>query len=176
MYDSNNLYNVLKDCVNHNETALVEIFEMFEPLINKYTRFLNYEDAKSDLIEKFYICIFKIPVNNPKFKDKKYILAYISKSMKNAYIKLNQKKNKHSNTFYLTDDLDLVEDKNTAIIEKILVEEFLDNLKPYEKAIFIQRFVLNKSESELAQQYSKSRQAINKSLNKLKKQMRNYLC
>ncbi|GEM_PF-2864945 len=50
-----------------NKKSLLTIIDQFTPLIHKYSRKLNYEDAKSELIEKLLTIVLQMPkIENEK--------------------------------------------------------------------------------------------------------------
>lgn len=152
----------------------MEMLEIFNPLIKRYARLLDYEDAKYDLIEQFYRCIYKIPIDNYKFKEEKYIVSYINKSIIHAYIKLEKIKNSYNDKIYLIEDINL-EGYSFEPCREIILKEFLNGLSTYEKELFIKKFVNDLSDKEIAIQYSKSRQTVSKSINKIKNKLQHYL-
>lgn len=72
-----------------NESVLISLIEKFEPLINKLSYKLQFEDAKADLILEFISLIKKFP--KLKGKEDKYIINYVKQSLYHAYILLSKK-------------------------------------------------------------------------------------
>ena len=67
------------------------IMEKFEPKLNKLQRNSVYEDMKSDLILFMFKLLNKIPLEKDIFREDKYIISYINRSLKNHYIYLNKR-------------------------------------------------------------------------------------
>lgn len=71
-------------------SAFVLILEKFEPQINKFQRNSVYEDMNSDLTLFMFNLLNKVPLEKECFKEDKYIISYISKSLRHQYIYLNK--------------------------------------------------------------------------------------
>ena len=165
------IFKIIDVKKNNNNEGILDILAIFENIINKYSRKLNWEDTKQDL----YVFLIKL-INNidelsiVNYEDKQ-VLSYFSKSLKNEYIRLSKKNDRRKNN----------EDYNCEdrvwgynfIESNIEVVDSIKNLNNYEKKI-IKMVVLNGySVSEVAKKTGKSRQAIsqvkNRAISKLKK-------
>ena len=83
-----NLRNKIIEIQNGNKDNIYDILIIFDNILNKYSRLLDNEDTKQDLII-FLIGLFdKIPIY--KFNNERQILSYISKSIKYEYIRLSK--------------------------------------------------------------------------------------
>ena len=74
---------LIKCAKDNDENAMIELIDAFAPLIEKYTRMMNYdEDFKNDMTLKF-ITITKIEIDLGKFKElNNYIvLKYIETAL-----------------------------------------------------------------------------------------------
>lgn len=173
------LYNLIKKSQIKDLDSVEIICSKFAPLIKKYAYMLRYEDAYSDLQLCLIECIYKIPLSSGKFNlSDAYILSYIKKSVYFGYIALSQKNEKYKfkNIFY--DNYDYKVDKISYKADVCLMEDELYltdikkilNIKEYE--LFRLKFIEQYTESEIADIYGISRQAINKKINKIK----NILC
>ena len=69
-----------------NEDVTLLLVNQFNPLLKKYARKLNYEDAYNDLVVEFLNLIKDIDVSNLSIKCDGSIVSYISKSVYNCYI------------------------------------------------------------------------------------------
>ncbi|MCT4687724.1 MAG: sigma-70 family RNA polymerase sigma factor, partial [Vallitalea sp.] len=82
---------MIKDLIMDAKTdkdSMYVLIKQFEPLIDKYSRLLNYEEARTDLIIAFIELIHKIPcLETPKN------ISYINKSIKNTYIRFSKSNN-----------------------------------------------------------------------------------
>lgn len=77
---------------------LIILLNDFRPLLKKYARKLNYEDAYYDMQVLFIEMIFKIKADNFP-KEDKYVLSYIAKGAYNIFLQcLAQQKYKHYET------------------------------------------------------------------------------
>lgn len=85
------LYNLIQDFRNGNMDIFILIMEKFEPKLNKLQRNSVYEDMKSDLILFMFKLLNKIPLEKDIFREDKYIISYINRSLKNHYIYLNKR-------------------------------------------------------------------------------------
>lgn len=89
----NKLY-ILINNIERDRDAIIQLVQMFEPLLKKYSLKLNYEDAYSDL-QLFLIELVKKLNKNALFNtEDKYYLSYIKKSIRNKYINLSKKQKK----------------------------------------------------------------------------------
>ncbi|WP_304508605.1 hypothetical protein [Anaerotignum sp.] len=99
MYENLNQYELLKEFKNTTgpikEQAFEEFFVRFTPLLEKFAWKLGEKDIKYFLAEALYIALLKIPYECANFKEDKYIVNYIYKSIKSEYIKLSKYNRKH---------------------------------------------------------------------------------
>ena len=89
------LVNLILKAKENDEKAMLDILEMFEPLIKKYHRLLNYEeDLKQELIYKI-IKLIKVEIvfENLKNINDYVLLKYIESSVYHYYIFLSKHKN-----------------------------------------------------------------------------------
>ena len=84
------LYNLIQDFRNGDSDTFILILERFEPKLNKLQRNSIYEDMKSDLILFMFKLLNKIPLEKEVFREDKYIISYINKSLQYQYIYLNK--------------------------------------------------------------------------------------
>ena len=89
----NTIYKNIKEYKNGNKEIFREIINVFNPLINKLSKSVNWEDTRQDLLLHLLEIINKLPEEN-KFEDDRAIFAYISKALKYEYIKLSKKNDK----------------------------------------------------------------------------------
>lgn len=174
---TNNLYKLIYESQKRNKKSLEILCQKFDPLIKKYSYYLNYEDAYQDLLEVFILVIQKIPIQQENFKKDKYILSYIKTSIKNAYISLNEKKQKYLNHIFLTKN-NLIEEysylTNNTSEEKsnIFLTDMKNNLTKKEYNLLILKFLEGYSDAEIGNILGITRQAINKQSNILKKKIK----
>lgn len=145
----------------------------FNPLLKKYSRLLLYDEAYEDLLYCFILCIYKIPINEESFiNNNATILSYIKVTIKNQYIFLSKKHTKSMRYTCSYDSL-LIEfsdnnDSHNQIQDKLYLFELKRYLNNNEINLVNLKFILQYSDSEIAEVYHISRQAVNKRLCKLK--------
>ena len=91
---SNNLYIKIMNSKKGDSKSLLDIIEIFNPLVSKYSRLLDGEDTKQDLIIHLIKSVNNMPIDNKNIFEDKNIVGYIAKSIRNEYIKLSKKKNR----------------------------------------------------------------------------------
>ena len=90
LFMGNTIYKNIEEYRNGNKEIFKEIINVFNPLINKLSKSINWEDTRQDLLLHLLEIINKLPEEN-KFEDDRAIFAYISKALKYEYIKLSKK-------------------------------------------------------------------------------------
>lgn len=165
---TNKLYNrIYKYQDLHNKNDLEELIVQFKPLLKKYAVRVSFEDSMQDLIVTLIETLNKIPLS--KIKEEKYILSYITTSIKNAYIKLSSRNSKDSKVFYESDILENIV-KEYDDISRIDMIDLLDVLSDREKYILYCIFFKSIPIEIISKKFHTSRQYINQTkLNALKK-------
>lgn len=138
---------MIRDLVQDAKTdkeSMYLLIQQFEPLINKYSRLLKYEEAKTDIIIAFIEVIYKIPNldSTPK------IVRYISNSLKNTYIKLSKANKKKLTIVPLNEQIQYNKDESKAIFN------IIDELSHIQKNI-IKFKICGYSDSEIAKKLKK---------------------
>ena len=112
------IYEKVIKVKNGDGNYLEEIIKIFEPLISKYSRLLDGEDTKQDLSLHLMEVIKKIPIEKDNFNEDKFIVGYISKSIRNEYIILSKLKNKKDNNeTHLNLDIEIEYKKSESDVE-----------------------------------------------------------
>lgn len=162
-----------------DKDILEELILKFTPLLKKYSiksSKSSFEDSMQDLIVTFIEILNKIPLN--KFNEDKYILSYISKSIKNKHISLLSE-NFKENLFYYDENLLKNKLKFYDLTERIELLELFKILSIKEQRILYLIYFVDMSIVNIANKYKTSRQNINQiklcSLKKLKKYIENKL-
>jgi len=147
----------IKKAKRGNKESMMYIIKKFDPLIKKYTRKLNYEDADSELVEKIIEIIYKIP----ELENEGLSVSYIYKSITNEYIRLSKQNNIWLSTIYL--DVDLIDnipqsnnDSNSDFFELLVPLNF------QEKQVIIYKYYYGYKASDIAKIMKLSRQSIYK--------------
>lgn len=167
-----NLYKNIIDFKRGNADAVVEIIKMFDPLLNKLARQSSCCDIKSELTLFMVELISKFPTGNKNLYYDKYIISYISKSIKHKYIELNKKVCKQVlNESEL--DLNILENKEVENnLDMFLFKELIKPLTQKEQEVLTYKYAFNYSDIEISDLFNISRQSVNKTktraLNKLK--------
>ena len=166
------LYNLIQDFRKGNTDALIHIIKRFNPQLNKYQINSSYDDMKSDLILFMFKLINKIPLEKDIFKEDKYIISYVSKSLKNQYIYLN-KINCNIISKEISLDEKYINKGDYNCFGNIIFEDLINGLTDIEKDVIIKIYKFNYSKAEVAKINGVSRQAIHKThdraLSKIKK-------
>ena len=175
------LYNLIISSQKKDLNSLEVICNKFSPLIKKYANKLNYEDSYSDLQLSLIECIYKMPIDNGNFHlSDSYILSYIKKTIYFSYIALskNQEKYLFNNSFNYNEDYKfekLTYSEDLYFIEDSLyITDIKKILKNKEYELFYLKFIKQLSDSDIANIKNVSRQAINKSIIKIKNKLKEY--
>lgn len=177
----NKLYEVIKKGQKKDLDCIEIICEKFSPLIRKYARKLNYEDAYNDLQLHLIECIYKMPLESGKFSlSEAYILSYIKKTIYYEYINLSVKRKNYdfNNVFY--DNYDYTVNKKLYSNESYLMQDklFLLDIKKIlndrEYVFFILKFIKKNKDREIAILYGISRQAVSVSIKNIRKKLIEY--
>ena len=153
--------------------CLIEIITLFNPVLSKYSKLVDGEDTKQDLI----IHLIKV-LNNAKFYDEKLcedkiIFSYILKSIRREYIRLSKNKNKISfNETELNLDMEVAYD---GFENEFELMDMLKILSQREAYIIKLMYIYYLSASEIAEYMKISRQAVNQTKNRALKRLENYI-
>lgn len=156
------------------KVAILKLVKQFQPLIRKYSYLLNYEDSLSELTLNFIETLYKIPIDNPRFKQDKYIISYINRSIRNGYIRFSQKRNK---LYYYepTINLDIIKDSYQINVgDKLYIDELLSLLTEREKEIIHLKYFKEYSDIEISKKVGIPRQAVNSTKNRALTKMKKY--
>lgn len=164
-----NLYELILNSRKDGISSLEKLILKFEKLIKKYAYMLKYEDAEQDLILHF-IKVIKYMKLNDSMKDEPILISYLSKSIRNEYIRLSKEKNKHNeitlniniNTKNAITEFDF--DYISDLLNKCLTEK--------ETSIMTLLYIDGYKVSDVSEAMNISRQAVNqckkRSLSKLR--------
>lgn len=167
------LYNAIKNFKNGETDEIVYILNLFEPLLNKLQRNSNCEDMKNELSLFMFTVLNKIPLETQCFKEDKYIVSYIHKSLKYKYMSLNKLNQKIRSTEIESDFTLLNSFNDVNPTSYIFFNDIIKNLTKNEQNILQKIYIDGLNESEISRCLNISRQAVNKThsraLKKLKK-------
>lgn len=166
-------YNIVEKVLDYkrgNENAILEVIEIFKPIINKYSRILDGEDTKQDLIIHLFKVLDKINLHNINFCKDKVIVSYIAKSIRNEYIRLAKIKSKKTiNETELNLDLEIAYNGEESEFELLDTFKILTKKEAYVMKLIYINYL---SVTEVAQYMRLSRQAVNQIKNRALKKMR----
>lgn len=173
----------INESVKGNSEEMLSLVKQFDPLLKKYTYYLQYEDAYPDLQLKLLVVFSKI-AENDLLKNDAQIISYIEIAIKNEYILLSKKQSEKNNTEYwisCQDDEDSLQ--NLIMAQSAVVDDYLDieyfdlfqNLTISERLAVWGIVIQGLSAAEIARQQGCSRQSINQAkrrgLSKLRAQL-----
>ncbi|MGD7044821.1 sigma factor-like helix-turn-helix DNA-binding protein [Jeotgalibacillus proteolyticus] len=150
---------------------ILEVINVFNPIINKYGRLLGGEDTKQDLRLHMVNVIKKIPLDTFREKNNKTIFTYFANSLKYEYIRLS-KKARSQNTNEATLDFEEFME-HTPLGSDIELLEMMEVLSKKEAFIIDCIFTSYLSVTEVAQYLGISRQAVNQSKKKALEKIKN---
>lgn len=166
---------------NGSEKAMLEIIEVFSPIINKYTRLLKYdEDCRSELILKL-ITLIKNEIDLKRMKNKNdgAIINYINSAIKHYYISISKAACKlRDNELLPEQDFWLYTSENNATdfsyIENYIITDTIKSVLTRREFYCVYSIILNGlTAEEVAKTLNISKQAVNqckkRALQKLKK-------
>lgn len=162
------MYTQLLEIRKGNEEIVEDIIGIFNPLLNKYSKLLDGEDTRQDLILYLLKIINKIPIDS--FNDDRAIFSYISKAIRNEYIKLSKKLDrKNINEVELNLEIEIGHENFDSEMEIIDLFKILTERESY---IIKLIYVYYLSVSEVAQFLKISRQSVNKTKNRALKKLK----
>ena len=164
-----------------NKAVGDEIVCRFSPLLKRYASLLHYEDAFYDLQLYFIEFMYSQAIEN-KFDNDYCLLAYLKKSIRNAYIQISQRMQVQNTTlrFYnqLSDEeIHSIETDNAAYDDYFSSEyDFINNLLTEKERITIYRlYIMDYSVAEVAKMDNTTRQTANRTKNRALNKLRKYL-
>ncbi|CEK40048.1 sigma-70 family RNA polymerase sigma factor [Paraclostridium sordellii] len=168
-----NLYESIRKYKCGYIEEILNILDMFDPLLNKFQRNSCYEDMKSELSLFMFNLIDNFPLEKDCFKEDKFIINYIYKALKNKFIQVNKL---HQKIKSCESNIDIVALNNcdySNLLSFVIFEDIIKDLTQNEKNIIRKIYLDRLRESEISRELNISRQAVNKThlraLEKLKK-------
>ena len=141
-------------------------------MLAKYAYYLCEADMKYYLAEALYKAICTMPLDQERFRENKYILAYIRKAVYMEYLKLLEEKKKSRKYVamddnYLYENSDQKEGDHAELWLSLTLDMIRDVLTADEYQMIIMRHIERYSEYEIAKVLAISRQGVNKRLRKI---------
>lgn len=175
------LTELISNSQTHNKFCMEALIVKFNPLLIRYARKLNYEDAYQDLVIFFIDLILRMDIRKLHIDNDAAIISYFQTCVQNQYVFLLRKLIVQKRELYFTD----------MVEEQIYKTEKM--LATYDEANMLMEWNLRKilnareynvisliycggfSAAELAQKYGTTRQAINqqkmRAINKIRRSM-----
>lgn len=168
---SNEIFNKVINYREGDNESLIKIIDIFNPLLIKYSRLLNGEDTKQDLIIHLINVVNKIKFDNNNLCEDKAIVGYMAKSIRNEYIRLSKKINKILlNELELNLDIEIEYDGFDSEFEMLDTFKVLSEKEAYVMKLI---YVYYLSVSEVSDYMKISRQAVNQAKNRALKKIKN---
>jgi RNA polymerase sigma factor (sigma-70 family) len=170
-----------------DEDILVKLIEQFAPLLTKYAKKLESEDAYDDLQLKFIQLILQFNPIAMRSSDDPYILSYFRRFIHNYYTYLSKQEklarlispiSALSNDDMSDNDADFMDKQCPPEEKSYLYDEFdllYKNLTAYEAHIIIAHFYFQYATREIAKHYGVSPSAISQAKSNALKKLYKFL-
>ena len=148
-----------------NQASMLKLIKMFTPLLHGRAARLHYAfvDAVQDMIVEFIQLIYAIDLDRVS-NDDGALVSYIKTAMYNSYLRLSIASAKDSNTLSYEDTIDYGATYTDPFTDPDFWRIVRDNLSETEYAVVVQNIALGYSGADIARQFGKTRQAVNKTL------------
>lgn len=169
---------LIQNVQENSEEDMLALIERFKPLMVKYARKLNYEDAYNDIVLCFITLIKSQNLCKLVSKADNIIVTYINHSIINFYNKKIPKIISRKNEVVMSE---LTEEQQYFLEVKTAQENEIDIINEYgltqlltesEQLLIYQVYVEGHTISELARYQNRTRQAVNqqriRAVNKIK--------
>lgn len=137
-----------------NDMAMLALIEQFTPLFNKYTYFLNNDDAFNDLQAFFIEFIKKFDLKKICNKSDGAMVNYIKKSIYNEYVRMVKCKIKEKDNQYIVDTDDNVIEKVTTYNDDyslLFFQSIAKHLAEDEYTVIFELFYNDHSTAEISE-------------------------
>lgn len=171
-----NLYSLVLLAQNGNDDALISIISKFNPLINKLSRKLSYEEAETDLVIYFIEIIKNVDLNKFNQECEGKLVSYINVAIKARCIDLFRKYIKNKLTEVELNVAITQESKNDNNMEDYLfIYQVVDmaKLTKTQKDFIIEKFIYERTDLEISKKFNVSRQSVNKTISRALKNIKN---
>jgi RNA polymerase sigma factor (sigma-70 family) len=172
---NDSLYETIEEAQHGDKEKLEIMINRFMRMINKFSRKLTYEEAKTDLIICFIETIQTLDLKKFDLYNEGAVVKYIHTIMKNKHIDLFRKYVQgRKETLEMNVEIEADKDTFTAE-EKIFIEDLFNKLTNTQKMVLKARFIEGYSDAEIAQKMHITRQAVNKTKKRALNNLRKYL-
>lgn len=87
------LEDLIKKAKNYDDVAMLEIVDMFQPVVRKYSRMMNHdEDIASELVLALIELVHNIRLDKLDAPNDYVLISYIGRSLYHKYIYVSQKR------------------------------------------------------------------------------------
>lgn len=172
------LYDQIALAQNGDEAVMLALIEQFNPLIAKYSRLLNTEDAFEEMRLVFIEAVMGLRLDRLRSHSDGVIVAYISKTVRTKYIAKNKRHEQEEDIVYWEDLDEFFKRKHEPSNPLFSAEEdFVRAIPPgvlneKELDIITMVYLYGYSAAEIARAKKITRQAVNqiklRALRKLK--------
>ena len=169
----------IKAAQNGNKDSIIDLMNMFQPLLRNLATHLNYEDAINDLELEFIQLIKTIKLSLLRSCDDGSIIRYIQQSLKYKSYQLSNTHRAKMRTeiphcSYSEEQLFAIENQNAICDDygSLLLSEAKMVLTKKEYEIIKKHIIDDVPVEQLAQKMGTSRQAINQSKNRALNKLR----
>lgn len=157
----------LTDYVYHAQKgkslSITYLIEKFDPLILKYSKLLNDDDGKQDMVLSFLEILYSIPLDKfPSFNRDYAILNYIKIPIKNKYIYLSKRKCKIYKAEVFNEMHEEASNRYFENENRIEILNTLSVLTKKQREIILLEYYYCYSEAEIAGILHTSRQSVNR--------------
>jgi len=160
------LFSIYQLAKNGDEESIAILCNKFQPLIMKYSRNLNYEMAKTDIIIRFLEFIKNTDFEVLNLKCDGAVMNYTKIFFKNTFINLLKAKKHSENFIYLDDESSFIQDVPCYDDQINLEGVYFSYLTDLQKKVIIDEYIYGYSEKEIADKLHISRQAVNRAKNR----------
>ncbi|SDO14210.1 sigma-70 family RNA polymerase sigma factor [Acetanaerobacterium elongatum] len=177
-----NIFNLIVAAQQHKGEALEKLLHQFTPLLKKYARMLQYEDAFYDLQADFIGLITTLHIENMQHKEDKFLVSYFKNTVYSDYVRISKIYKRYRQTHLLECDMSPDEFANIDIIavtydnyDSLLLNDLQHILNRKEFEVIYLCYFLNLTPNRVALLKRVSCQAVNKArrhaIDKLKKEL-----
>jgi len=169
------LRDLISKAKENDEKAMLDILEMFEPLIRKYHRLLSYdEDLKQEIIYKIIKLIkTEIIFENLRIINDYVLLKYIKDSVYHHYIYLSKNKKSMTNHEYI-EEITNPEARQSLNDDFIIVDLLKSILTKKEFVCVYFTEIMGYTSEETAKMLHITKQACNQNKLRAIKKIKNY--
>lgn len=161
-----------------DQASVLNLLELFNPILRKYAYKLSYDDAYADLRYGFLALIRAFPTEN-YFENDGAVVSYIQTSLTRAYIRINKRKSLDRVVVFFNElspeQSQLIEDMAGAYDDYsgIFIGTLRKLLTVTEFNVIYRYYVFGFSIAEIAAQNKIARQTVNETKIRAVKKLRN---